>query len=136
MCFFFVAVLKEAFRGFSHIRNAEQLGPHKRIIYTEAVKGKGKLSSFASAHTDKYKCTHEGRLTQVKYVNNGTHTPLNYCALEQLGALLRETMEGLDLTLQSMSLAVNSAVILEPDEASAEFFGEVRGDSEGSASLI
>lgn len=40
VCF---VVLKEACRGFSHIRNSEQLGPHKRIIYTGALKGKGKL---------------------------------------------------------------------------------------------
>ena len=89
---------------FSHIRNAEQLGPDKRIIYTEALKGKGKLSSFASAHMDKYECTHEATLTPVKYVNNDAHAPLHYCALEQLGALLRETIEGLDLTLQSILL--------------------------------
>lgn len=36
----FVVALKEACRGFSHIRDAEQLGPHKRIIYTEALKRK------------------------------------------------------------------------------------------------
>lgn len=60
----FVVVLKEACPGFSHIRNAEQLGLDKRIIYTEALKGKGKLSSFASAHMGEYKCTHEATLTQ------------------------------------------------------------------------
>lgn len=60
----FVVALKEACRGFSHISNAEQLGPDKRIIYTEAPKGKGKLSSFVSAHMDEYKCTHEATLTQ------------------------------------------------------------------------
>lgn len=46
MCF--VIAMKEACRGFSHIRNAEQLGLDKRIIYTEALKGKGKLSSFTT----------------------------------------------------------------------------------------
>lgn len=60
----FVVALKEAFWGFSHIRNAEQLGPHKRIIYTESLKGKGKLSSFSTAHMDKYKCTHEATLAR------------------------------------------------------------------------
>lgn len=43
---FVVVLLKEACRGFSHIRNAEQLGSDKRIIYTVALKGK--LSSFVS----------------------------------------------------------------------------------------
>lgn len=52
--------------GFSGIRNAEQLGPHKRIIYTEAGKGEGKLSSFSPAHTDKYKCTHEATLARSR----------------------------------------------------------------------
>lgn len=69
----FVVILKEAFLGFSHIRHAEQLGLHKRIIYTGAPEGKGKLSSFCVAHMDKYKCTHEATHT-VKYENNDTHT--------------------------------------------------------------
>lgn len=109
---------ERGFRGFSHIRNAEQLGPDKRIIYTEALKGKGNLSSFVSAHMDKYKCTHEGSLA-VKYVNNDTHTPLHYCALERLGALLRETMEGLDLTLQSI-LLLSTQLSFSADEGCTE----------------
>lgn len=57
MCF--VIAMKEACEAFLTL---EQLGLDKRIIYTEALKGKGKLSSFT--HTDEYKCTHEATLAQ------------------------------------------------------------------------
>lgn len=119
----FVIALKEACRGFSHIRNAEQLALDKRIIYTEALKGKDKLSLFASAHMGKYERTHEATL---EYVSSDTHTPLHHCALERLGALLRETMEGLDLTLQSI-LLLSTQLSFSADEGCTESGRVFRG---------
>lgn len=91
-------------RGFSHIRNAEQLGAaQKDNIYRGSKGKKRKLSSLVSAHMDKYKCTHEATLTQSS-MRTTTHTPRHYCALERLGPRLTRTMERLDSTLQSILL--------------------------------
>ena len=65
----------------------------------------------------------------VKYVNNSTHTPAHYCALEQLDALLRHTMKGLDLTLQSI-LLLSTQLSFSDDEGCTEsgrvFSGRLR----------
>lgn len=125
-----MAALKEAFWGFSHIRNAEQLGPHKRIIYTEALKGKGKLSSFlASPH---------GRTSLNVHTEPHSHGQVceqpSTRTIVQLSALLTHTMGGLDLTLQSVLLLSNRCC--HSRQTRGEFSREVKGDSRGSAGSI
>lgn len=129
----FVVVLKEACRGFSHIRNAEQLGSDKRIIYTEALKGKGKLSSLVSAHTDKYKCTHEASLTQSSmWTTARTH---QRTIVHLSSSTLYSERQWRDLTWHfkaycccqlSCHSQTTRAVLSQ-----GEFFGEVKGGGGG-----
>lgn len=134
MCF--VIAMKEACWGFSHIRNAEQLGLDKRIIYTEALKGKGKLSSFT--HTDEYKCTHEATLAQSsKWTTPRTH----HCTIVHLSGLaLYSERQWKDLTwhfkayccCQLSCHSQSTRALL----SQGEFFGEVKGGCGGSVGLI
>lgn len=123
--------MKEACRGFSHIRNAEQLGPDKRIIYTEALKGKGKLSSFTQ--TDEYKCTHEATLTQSsKWTTAHTHR----CTIVHLSGLaLYSERQWRDLTWYFKAYCCcQLSCHSQPTRAAlsqGEFFGEVKGGCGG-----